>query len=199
MLVYLRFSSGPPSIVTVITFISLELLAWKISVITVHLVYVTKVVKCQTTRMFCAPSWYVCRAGIAYSVICKVFTLNDIHITYKQWDEFMFRINNEIIVRQNNLIFRMRRQKSLFLRCCDTSWHSSFVIHWMKGNFLRPQNCSNFLQSSNAGSCNFYRNMRLMFGILGFVKVDRCCGYASLSLQCSRISWKQVEINRWTL
>ena len=149
--------------------------------------------------MLCASYCNICRAGIAYSVFCKVFTVNDFHIIYNRWDQFMFRASNEIMVRQSNMIFHFHKQSSLLFCCCDSNWHFRFVIHLMKSNFFWPQYWSNFLQSSNAGSCKLFRNKRWMFGILGFVEFYRCCVSVSLSLQCSRIYWKQMEINGWTL
>ena len=130
--------------------------------------------KLQRAKILCAPYCNLCRAGIAYSISCKVFTLSEFLITFNRWNQIMFRANNEIMVRKSNLIFHMHKQRSLFLCSCDTNWSFSFVINWMKSNFLWPQNCSNFLQSSSAGTCKLCRNMRWSFGILGFVKFDRC-------------------------
>ena len=149
--------------------------------------------------MLCASHCDVCRAWIAYSVICKAFTLNDFQITKHRWDQFMFRANNETMVRQSNSISFMHTQRSLFLRFCDTNWHFDFVIHWMKSNLFWSENSSNSLQSSNAGLCKPSINMRWMFEILGYVKFDRCCVYVMLSLQCFEIYWKQVQVNGWTL
>ena len=134
---------------------------------------------------------------IPYNIICKIFTLNVFHITYNRWDQFMFRANNKTMIRQSNLIFHMNKLMSLFLCCCDTNCNFSFVTQRMIRNFFRPQNCSNFLQSSNARLCKFCRNMRWMFRILGFVKFGRCCVYMSHSFQYLRISYKQVGIKKW--
>ena len=71
--------------------------------------------KNQNARMLCAPYCDLCMAGIVYSLICKDFTLNDFHITYNRWDQFNFRANNEIMVRQSNLIFHMHKQGSFFV------------------------------------------------------------------------------------
>ena len=127
--------------------------------------------------MLCGPYCDVCRAGIAYGVICKVFTLNDFHIAYNRWGQFCLEPSIKSWSGKVPWYSICISKRSLFLRCCDTNWHYSFVIHWMKSNFFWPQNCSNFLQSSNAGSCNLCRNMRWIFGILRFVKFDRCCVY----------------------
>ena len=92
----------------------------------------------------------------------------------------MFAANNEVMVRQSNLIFYMHRQRNLFLCCCDANWYFSFLIHWMKINFCWSQNCITFLQGFNAGSCKLCRDMRWNFGILGFIKFEICCVYVSL-------------------
>ena len=111
-------------------------------------------------------------------------------------DQFMFAANNEVMVRQSNLIFYMHRQRNLFLCCCDANWYFSFLIHWMKINFCWSQNCITFLQGFNAGSCKLCRDMRWNFGILGFIKFEICCVYVSLSIQCLKISWRQLEKKR---
>ena len=108
----------------------------------------------------------------------------------------MFAANSEVMVRQSNLIFHMHRQRSLFLCCCDANWYFSFLIHWMKINFCWSQDCITFLQEFNAGSYKLCRNMRWNFGILGFIKFEMCCVYVSLSIQCLKISWRQLEKKR---
>ena len=165
----------------------------------VYLVHMKKAVKGWRTRILCALYWDVCRIGIACSVIWKVFTLNVFHITYNRCDQFMFAANNKVMVRQNILIFHMHRQRNLFLCCYDANWYFSFLIHWMKINFCWSQNCITFLQGFNAGSCKLCKNMRWIFGILGFIKFEMCCVYVSLSIQWLRISWKELERNGWTL
>ena len=142
-----------------------------------------KAMKGWRTRILCALYWDVCRIGIACSVIWKVFTLNVFHITYNRCDQFMFAASNEVMVMQNILIFNMHRRRNLFLCCCDANWYFSFFIHWMKINLCWSQNCITFLQGFNAGSCKLCRNMRWIFGILGFTKFEMCCVYMSLSIQ----------------
>ena len=86
--------------------------------------------------------------------------------------------------------------------CCHTNWHFSFVIIKWKVTSSAPKIAaisSKGYWILDTGSCKLCRNLRWMFGILGFVKFDRCCMYVSLYFQCSRISWRKVEINWWTL
>ena len=142
-----------------------------------HPVHVMRLVKCRRTLMLCAPYCDICRAGIAYSVICKVFTPSNFHITYNRWDQFMFKVNNEIMVKQSNLIFDMHKQS------CDTNWQFSFVVYWMNVTSSGPKTAaisSKALILDRAKPC---RNMRWMFEILRFAKLDRCWEYVLLSLQ----------------
>ena len=193
MFVYLEFPAGPPStnnhhFLFFGTFVLKTISKFGQSA---NFVHVTKIVKCQKSRMLCARYCYVCRAGIACSVICKKFTLRDFHITNNRRDQFMFEPtmkswSGEIIW------YSVCISKGVCFFAVVIPLHFSFVIHWMKSNFFNPENCSNFLQSLNAGSCKLCINKRWMFGVLEFIT---CCS----PLQCSRISWKQVGINKWTL